>query len=414
MRGRGILLVQPADGGESQTAARAPLGGTGEAWTRIRRLFLLTAGALTLLLAGTFPVPGTAHHDTEPGASPTPQGAGSLTAQDAATQAGVTSLTVDGDPIVTLVRAPSGAAAIYAIGQAGLYRTSDGGKKWEPAGPHPPPGRLVAAEDNPRILLAGIRPPCARGGGDDVNLSRSDDGGATWHPVPGEIDVEPLAIWAEVELAIAADCAGLRISRDTGRTWTEFPVLPPGSEVTAFAPLLTGDPAQPVALLATTSEGGTSRVFHLDLTDPANPALSDPLIEYWGLGSLTGSEERFVLGAATGVWISTDEGDTWARHRNGLEPVTISVDPLVATEPIPDEELQRGFGIDAVAVHPTSPDGLYAGTIDGLYASTDAGATWQPVEGVDGRVTTLVLAPEANRLVAQTPEGVIVAPMQPE
>ncbi len=395
-------------------AARSPRGGTGEPGTRIRHLVLLAVVALTPLLAGAVPVPVTAHHETQPTPSSTPAGVGGLTAQDMATSAGVTSLSVDGDPIVTLVRAPVGAAAVYAAGQAGLYRTSDGGKQWEPAGPPPPPGRLVVAEDNPRILLAGSRPPCARGGGDDVNLSRSDDGGATWQPVPGEIGVEPLAIWGEAELAIAADCAGLRISGDSGGSWTEFPVLPPGSEVTAFAPLLTGDPAQPAALLATTSEGGTSRLFHLDLADPANPALSDPLIEYWGLGSLTGSEERYVLGAATGVWISTDQGATWARHRNGLEPVTISVDPLVATEPIPDEELQRGFGIDAVAGDPTSPDHLYAGTIDGLYASTDAGATWQPVEGVDGRVTTLVLAPEADRLFAQTPEGVIVVPMQPE
>ncbi|MDP9368493.1 MAG: glycoside hydrolase, partial [Chloroflexota bacterium] len=374
---------------------------------------LLAAVTLTLLLAGALPATGVAHHDREPAALPAPTGVGSLTAPSVETPMAVTPLSVDGDPIVTLVPAPAGATAVYVVGQEGLYRTTDGGESWEPAGPPPPSGRLVAAQDSPLVLLAGSRPPCARGGGPDVTLSRSDDGGTTWQPLSGEIGVEPLAIWREAELALAADCAGLRISRDTGRTWADLPVLPPGSEVTAFAPRATGDVAQPAALLATTSEGGTSRLFHLDLADPANPALSDPLIEYWGLGSLPGDEDRYVLGAATGVWLSDDRGATWTRHRDGLEAVTISVDPLVAAEPIPDEELQRGFGIDAVAANPASPDHLYAGTIDGLFASRDAGPTWEQVEGVEGRVTTLVLVPQGGGLFAQTPAGVVVVPLQP-
>ncbi len=414
MRGRATLVVQRADDTETHTAASVPLAGTGEPAGRTRHPVLLSAVALLLLLAAALPVTGAAHHEEKETASPSSAGPDAMTSHALASLVSVRPLTVDGDPIVTLVPAPAGAETIYVVGRVGLYRTSDGGETWEPAGPPPPPGRLVAAQDSPLILLAGSRPPCARGGGDDVNLSRSEDGGATWQPISGEIGVEPLAIWREAELAVAAGCAGLRISRDTGRIWADLPILPPGSEVTAFAPLATGDAAQPSALLATTSEGGTSRLFHLDLADTANPALSDPLIEYWGLGSLTGSEERYVLGAATGVWISTDQGATWARHRNGLEPVTISVDPLVATEPIPDEELQRGFGIDAVAADPASPDGLYAGTINGLFASEDAGATWQRVEGVDGRVTTLVLAPEAVQLFAQTSEGVVVVPREPE
>ncbi|MDP9356671.1 MAG: glycoside hydrolase [Chloroflexota bacterium] len=386
--------------------------GLGAPWARTQRPALLAALALTLLLAGAPPAVGTAHRWAElPGAA-TPVSVGGPDGDAVATPTNVTFLSVDGDPIVTLVPAPAGAETIYAVGEAELYRTPDGGQTWEAAGPLPPPGKLVAAQDSPLLLLAGSHPPCARGGGEDINLSRSEDGGATWRPVPGEIGVEPLAVWHEAEVAIGADCVGLRISLDMGLTWDEFPVLPPGSEVTAFAPLATGDPAQPAALLATTSEGGTSRLFRLDLADPANPVLSDLLIEYWGLGSLTGDGDRYVLGAATGVWVSGDEGANWTGHRDGLEAVTISVDPLVATEPIPDEELQRGFGIDAVAADPALPDHLYAGTTGGLYASTDAGATWQQVKGVEGRVTTVVLAPEGGRLFAQTETGVAVVPFQ--
>ncbi len=413
MRERATPAVRQAEGGVTRTPTGAQVVGAGALGKWALHPVLLAAVTLTLLLAGALPATGVAHHDTESAASPAPAGVGGPTAPNVETPMAVTPLSVDGDPIVTLVPAPASATAVYVVGQEGLYRTTNGGESWEPAGPPPPSGRLVAAQDSPLVLLAGSRPPCARGGGPDVTLSRSDDGGATWQPLSGEIGVEPLAIWREAELAIAADCAGLRISRDTGRTWADLPVLPPGSEVTAFAPLATSDVAQPAALLATTSEGGTSRLFHLDLTDPSDPALSDPLIEYWGLGSLTGDEDRYVLGAATGVWLSDDRGATWTRHRDGLEAVTISVDPLVATEPIPDEELQRGFGIDTVASNPASPDPLYAGSIDGLFTSRDAGTTWEQVEGVEGRVSTLVLAPTGGRLFAETPSGVIEVPLQP-
>ena len=377
-------------------------------WSRLSVVLALLV--LTQLLAGSFPATGSAHDQTEPTVVPTPDAVGAMTSQAVATPMGVKSLVVDGDPIGTLIPAPAGAAAIYAVGREALYRSSDGGKSWERAGSPPPPGRVVAAEDSPLVLLAGERPPCARGGTGE-RLSRSDDGGATWQRVEGETDLKPLAIWRAAKLALGADCAGLRVSLDTGRTWREFPVLPPGSEVTAFAPLPTEDPARPAALLATTSEGGTSQLFRLDLADPTNPDLSGALTEFWGLGAPAGSGDIYVVGAAAGVLISSDSGANWLWHRNGLEEVTISVDPLVATEPIPEDELQRGFGIEAVAIDPASPDDLYIGTVGGLFVSEDVGATWEQVVGVEGPVETLVLAPEGGRLFAQTPEGVTVIPL---
>jgi photosystem II stability/assembly factor-like uncharacterized protein len=107
----------------------------------------------------------------------------------------------------------------------------------------------------------------------------------------------------------------------------------------------------------------------------------------------------------TGVWPSADAGVTWRQSRRGLEEVTLSVDPLRA--PIPEAEQQRGFGIDAVAIDPGAPHRLFAGTIGGLYESTDDGATWQQVPGVAGRVTELVVLPATDSLLAATEEGVV-------
>ena len=113
-----------------------------------------------------------------------------------------------------------------------------------------------------------------------------------------------------------------------------------------------------------------------------------------------------MVGTANGVLVSADGGSTWRQGRRGLEDVTLSVDPFRG--PIPDQELQRGFGIGAVAIDPGAPDHLYAGTVGGLYASTDGGATWQRVAGVEGRIAGLVLAPAGGLLFAQTEAGVVV------
>ncbi len=93
--------------------------------------------------------------------------------------------------------------------------------------------------------------------------------------------------------------------------------------------------------------------------------------------------------------------------------VCSSVDPGFTVQ-APPFAGDSGFFLQppTVAADPALPDHLYAGTIGGLFASLDAGATWQQVEGVEGRVTTVVLAPEGGRLFAQTETGVAVVPFQ--
>lgn len=308
-----------------------------------------------------------------------------------------------------LVPAPAEADVLYAAG--GLARSADGGTTWESAGPPPPPGRIIVAADDPLLLLNGARPPCAKGDPNPPLLQRSDDGGASWLPIASAPGVEPLALWADTQVAVGASCAGLRVSTDAGQTWPDRPpaLMDPGYDISAFSLIASADPSARTALVLSTSEGGTSTLRRLDLTSPAQPMASDTLITFWGGASLAGRAEEngetFVVGTANGVLISTDGGASWTSSRIGLEAVTLSVDPN--KERIPDAELNRGFGIPAVAFDSTREGRFFAGTVDGLYASADGGVSWQRVPGVDGIVTQIVAASNSGNLVLQTDRKVL-------
>ena len=200
------------------------------------------------------------------------------------------------------------------------------------------------------------------------------------------------------------------MSLDAGQRWSGA-AIDPGREITVFA----GAPRAPdfagigEAWVGLTGEGGTSLVRPLDLTDPLAPTVGEVVREFWGIGSLAVGDGRIVLGEATGVWISDDNGATWSGGRIGLEDATISVDPRTAA--IPEEELARGFGIEAVAIDPANTDHLFAGTVGGLFASDDGGQSWSPAGGVEDAVADLDVVPMTGRLFTRTEAGVFVVPL---
>ena len=313
-------------------------------------------------------------------------------------------LEIEGDTVSRLVPTVSGAGALYVVGDEGLYRGDSAGANWELIGDAPPPGQVVAAADGSEVMLAGDTPVCGRGDG-GTPLSRSSDGGATWEEVPDVADIEPLAIWGQDAFALGARCDGLHYSLDNGDSWSPVDGLDPGRIVTAFA-VVAGDEGRRV-LVGTTSEGGTSQLVELDVTDPDAIEVSEPLKEYYGLGAVAGAGAQRVLAGPDGVWVSIDRGEEWTLRTGGLEDVILSVDPLL--EAIPIDEMDRGFGLNALGLDPTNAGQMVVGAVDGLYVSADAGAEWTRVEGVDGEVEQVVISEVGSLVLAQTENEVVSA-----
>jgi photosystem II stability/assembly factor-like uncharacterized protein len=169
-----------------------------------------------------------------------------------------------------------------------------------------------------------------------------------------------------------------------GLLWAQAPwtaVGPAGGDARSFGAV----PGHPDHLyLGTTDswiyesmDGGTSwhRLAKLDssdglvidhiVVDSANPAIV--YAAAWRVGRPDG-----------GLWVSRDGGRTWTEEK-GL----------------------RGQSIRAFAQAPSNPDVLFAGTLQGVFRSTDAGATWTQI------------SPQGSREIHEI-ESLAVDPVDPE
>ena len=147
-----------------------------------------------------------------------------------------------------------------------------------------------------------------------------------WQIVPGH-ESEPNTLFAGV------DEAGLFVSRDGGITWREVTGLTHHSTRSQWAP------------------GGGGLCLHTILVDPTNP------------------KRMWIAISAVGVFRTEDGGETWRVRNEGL--------PQVTTD-IPNYEVGRC--VHKIVLDPRDPDTLYMQFHGGVFKSTDAADSWQPIE----------------------------------
>lgn len=311
-------------------------------------------------------------------------------------------LTIDGDVVNRIARSSPGATSQIVLGQSLFIREAGAG--WTRTGDAPGAGSVVFAADDTDLLLSGDHPPCLRGGASTA-LERSEDGGKSWESIDGAEGVRPLVVWRESGIALGATCSGMMLSTDTGRTWADLAAIEPGYEITAFAPVTTSDGKDtPVVLFGMTSEGGTSRLYRLDLTNPASPVLSEPLREYWAIAGIAARGDTYVLAAADGVWVSQDGGQSWNRSADGLQNVVLEQDPSVVGLPVDVEP--GSFGLYAVAFLDGAGAALAVGSVNGLYTAADPSGAWSLVDGMEHRIDHVSVIPGDNRLLYETEDQV--------
>lgn len=252
---------------------------------------------------------------------------------------------------ITDIEIPIDDANTYYVGAAsgGIFKTTDGGTTWQPIFDEQEMlsiGDMEISKDNTDVIWVGTGEVNAGGGSlvyDGDGMYKSEDAGATWQS------------------------KGLPNIGSVGKI-----LIDPTNEDVVFAaamgPLFRNDNNRGVYR---TQDGGTTWeqvLFISDITGAVDMAMhpANGDIVYAAMWERVRRPEATIFGgASSGLYRSTDGGDTWSELTSGL----------------PSAANQKGrISID---ISQSNPNVLYAryanaaGSIEGVYRSADGGTTWQ-------------------------------------
>ena len=237
----------------------------------------------------------------------------------------------------------------YYVGYTGggVWKTENAGHSWKVisdgpsgAGMNGSIGAIAVSESDPNVVYVGTGEHAVRGQSSSFGngMFRSTDAGRTWSRIGlessrqiAQVRVHPTnpdLVYAAVQGDRWKGTAerGVYRSSDGGKSWA---LLLKGANATSGASDLAMDPSNPRILYA---------------------AFWDHQRLPWQVRS---------GGAGSGIWKSTDGGDTWTRLSEGLPKL---------------------MGKIGVTVSPANPDRLYAiveAEKGGLFRSDDAGKNWR-------------------------------------
>jgi len=259
---------------------------------------------------------------------------------------------------VSAVIGEPGNPNVYYIGAAsgGVFKSVDGGHAWDPIFDDQPAmsiGALALAPSDPNVLWAGTGEPFIRSNVSIGNgVYRSTDAGAHWRHMGldatgrvGRIVIDPrdpdvVFVAALGHLYGPQQERGVYRTRDGGATWEKVLFVDENTGAVDLAM----NPANPRILYAATWQ-----------------------MRMWTWGRESG-------GPGSGLWKSTDGGDTWTRlEGHGLPRGTLGKIGLGVTPDDPDV---------VYALIETNSNGDYEPLEDHegvLWRSDDGGASWRLV-----------------------------------
>jgi photosystem II stability/assembly factor-like uncharacterized protein len=339
-----------------------------------------------------------------------------------------------------------------AAAQGGVYKTTDGGETWTEVLHRPsdyfPVTALTLAPSNPDIVYVA---PTGN------TFFRSPDGGKTWQ----SFRMEPAGASVGIPIAVTADpyeakvvylnsyIGGVFKSTDGGQTWQIASQGYTGAQ-TSDVGLDPYHPEQVYALgrqgVASSDTGGHGWTY-------LNQAGAEQFIEGAGLSvNPLNSQDVLIASRFNGTILrTTNGGATWRQVFNaapnhhypdnlhGLvqfqrfrgNPNIIYAAGRMAAETLSVNRFTRSIGvlksmdggehwqfmnkglisdlnINTIAVHPTDPNMVYVGALNGaVYQTTDGGAAWRAVGGnFASDVRALAIDPDTpNTLYAGTEQS---------
>jgi photosystem II stability/assembly factor-like uncharacterized protein len=277
---------------------------------------------------------------------------------------------------------------VFAATMAGVYRSRDAGKSWQPVNDGLTSPFTICVAVSPRFVDDGTVLVGARAGG----LYQTSNGGEEWHPVEiwGQREsVQAIALspnfGRDHEALLGSESSGVYRTTTGGKTWSasNFGLLELGILALAYSPSFSDDQT---AFCVTTNglyrtpNGG--RAWREAGSDLAGVALQCVAV------SPTFKDDQFLIVGSEdeGIYLSTDGGRRWKESNKGLDDLCVNA---VALSP--------QFAEDKTIV---------VGTNAGPFISRDRGATWKAAKGETGAILTLATGPDGLLLAGAAQAGV--------
>jgi uncharacterized repeat protein (TIGR01451 family) len=276
-------------------------------------------------------------------------------------------------------------STVYAIAAGGFYRSQNAGVSWTLIKSdflNAPQGLAIDPSDATRVYVVAPNYP---------GLYMSTDGGASIAAVA----TLPTAVTSPWQVAVSANGAtlyvnsGLRIFRSTDRagTWTERTAVGNFAQGQVWTLAIDPSDANTVYAIALTSATGSTTLVTHDGAMTWQPLTV-------GDESTTSQPRDLAVNAANPnqIWTAHDSG-VWVSNNKGVNWTNVSA-----------------AGTSTIAMDPSRPATLYAGTLFGqVFRTTDGGTTWTDVTGNStvGQFSTIAFDPvQSTHLLVGGTNGV--------
>ena len=283
-----------------------------------------------------------------------------------------------------LAVSPSNPDLLYlGASQGDVYVSVDGGASWSnPRASTPFPGYVV---DNLAVDRAGRLWAAAWGLWGGSVIAVSTDHGKTWERRDGGLSERSIRAFAidpaDEETMVAGGLDGVWISQTGGKKWRKI-----SEQVNVES--LAIDPRSPETIYVGTwrqawrTDDGGATWKHI-----ASGMVLDT--DVFAINIDLKNPDDVWLSTCGWVYNSQDRGDTWVRQKDGFDNRRIHV----------------------VERDPADPKILYAGSVAGLYRSTDGGVKWSLISPDTFVITGIGVHPDRpNRIVLSTEgDGVYVS-----
>lgn len=272
-----------------------------------------------------------------------------------------------------------------------VWKSTDGGQTFAPpAGEAGLPAKrvlsLLVDPSNPSIVYAGLQ-----GGG----LYKSTNGGGdTWTQSAGlpSVAVKTLHVPPDaLGTIVAVTPWALWSSTDHAVTWTQLWPLAPTAPIDGLA-----GAAGPLANLFVGTFAGVERSTDGGANFAPLPSLTaDALSQVWVVRGDPASTSTFYAGTYSGLFRTTDDGMTWSDMTGNLPSTAASfINGFFIPPQVPNVQIvstgqgvyrstdsgasfvSSSFSGGRISGDPFQPNTIYAAGNGNVWISTDAGATW--------------------------------------